>query len=153
FGVAVLIGPAVGPTLGGWIVDNWSWPWIFYINVPVGLLGLFMVQRFVHEPEDILAANRAAAAERNVDWAGIILLSVGLAAGVYVIEEGGRNDWFESHAIVGLTLVSLATLIAFVWHELTTKAPVVNLSLFKDKVFLSGTLIGAVMFAMLMSVT
>jgi DHA2 family multidrug resistance protein len=153
FGVAVLIGPAVGPTLGGWIVDNWSWPWIFYINVPVGLLGLFMVQRFVHEPEDIIAANRAANADRRVDWAGITLLSVGLASMVYVIEEGGRNDWFQSHLIIALTVVSISTLIAFVWHELTTKSPVVNLTLFKDKVFLSGTLIGSVMFAMLMSVT
>jgi DHA2 family multidrug resistance protein len=155
FGVAVLIGPAVGPTLGGWIVDNWSWPWIFYINVPVGLLGLFMVQRFVHEPEDILAANRASAAQQraNVDWIGITLLSVGLAAMVYVIEEGGRNDWFESKTIIALTVVAVVALVGFVWQELTTKAPVVNLTLFKDKVFLSGTLIGSVMFAMLMSVT
>src|SRR2546428_2582826 len=64
FAMAVMLGPAIGPTLGGIIVDSWSWPWIFYINLPVGLLGLLMVQRFVHEPEDIQRANRAAAAEQ-----------------------------------------------------------------------------------------
>src|SRR6266536_3818961 len=72
FGMAVMVGPAIGPTLGGYIVDNFHWSWIFFINLPVGVLGLFMVWRFVHEPEDIRAANAAAAAEqrRNMDWLG-----------------------------------------------------------------------------------
>ena len=72
FGMAVMIGPAVGPTLGGYIVDNFHWSWIFFINLPVGVLGLFMVWRFVHEPEDIRAANARGAAEqrRNMDWIG-----------------------------------------------------------------------------------
>src|SRR5579871_2473074 len=80
FGMAVLIGPAVGPTLGGYIVDHYSWPWIFYINIPVGALALFMVNRFVHEPEDITAANRAMAVKqrKHMDWDGIVLLCVGL---------------------------------------------------------------------------
>ena len=101
FTMAVLVGPALGPTLGGWIVDNWSWPWIFYINLPVGVLGVLMVSRFVHEPEDIRAANRAAAEQMrsNMDWLGIAFMSVGLATLQYVLEEGTRNDWFESPAI------------------------------------------------------
>jgi DHA2 family multidrug resistance protein len=155
FGMAVMIGPALGPTLGGLIVDHFSWPWIFYINVPVGLLALFMVRRFVHEPEDIAAANRSSAVEqrKNLDWQGITLLSVGLCALQYVLEEGNRNDWFESRLMVALTLIALFSLAAFTIRELTARAPAVNLSLFKDAVFLSGTLIGAVMFAMLMAVT
>ncbi|HJX62833.1 MAG TPA: MFS transporter, partial [Polyangia bacterium] len=82
FGMAVIIGPAVGPTLGGYIVDNYSWPWIFFINVPVGVLALTMVSNFVREPEDIRAAQRAMATKRraNLDWVGIALLSIGLAA-------------------------------------------------------------------------
>jgi DHA2 family multidrug resistance protein len=155
FGMAVMIGPAVGPTLGGWIVDNYSWPWIFYINVPVGMLGLFMVQRFVHEPEDVLAANRALAEKMrgNMDWAGIALMSIGLSALQYMLEEGQRNDWFESALITACLLVAVFALAAFIIRELSAPAPAVNLGLFKDKVFLSGTLVGGVMFAMLMANT
>ena len=155
FGMAVMIGPAFGPTLGGWIVDNWSWPWIFYINLPVGMLALFMVTRFVHEPDDIREANRAAAEKLrgHMDWIGIALLSVGLATLQYVLEEGSRDDWFESRVITACTIISVVSLAAFTVRELQTKYPAVDLSLFKDKVFLSGTLIGAIMFAMLMAVT
>src|SRR5207248_2685475 len=94
FGMAVIIGPAFGPTLGGYIVDNHPWPWIFYINLPVGVFALFMVQRFVQEPEDIRVANLAAAEKqrKNVDWAGIGLLAVGLATMQYVLEEGQRDN-------------------------------------------------------------
>ena len=155
FGIAVMLGPAFGPTLGGYIIDNWSWPWIFYINIPVGLLGLFMVQTFVHEPEDVRQANLAAAVQqrKHMDWAGIALLTVGLAAIQYVLEEGIRKDWFESSTISVLAVVGVVALLLFVARELTATVPAVNLTLFKDKVFLTGTLIGGVMFAMLMSVT
>jgi len=155
FGLAVMIGPAFGPTLGGYIVDNWSWPWIFYINLPVGLLGLFMVSTFVHEPEDVRQANLAAAAKqrKHMDWAGIALLSIGLASLQYVLEEGIRKDWFESSLITVLAIVAVIALLLFVARELTAEMPAVNLSLFKDTVFTSGTLVGGVMFAMLMSVT
>jgi len=155
FGIAVMLGPAFGPTLGGWIIDNWSWPWIFYINIPVGLLGLFMVQSFVHEPEDVRLANQAAAVKqrKHMDWAGIALLSVGLAAIQYVLEEGIRKDWFESTTITVLAVVGITALLLFVARELTATVPAVNLSLFKDRTFLAGTLVGGVMFAMLMAVT
>jgi DHA2 family multidrug resistance protein len=155
FGMAVMIGPALGPTLGGYIVDHYAWPWIFYINVPVGILALFMVRRFVHEPEDIVAANHAMAEKqrKNLDWIGIALLSVGVACLQYVLEEGSRDDWFDSTVITICALVALLTLAFFVARELTAPVPAVDLSLFRDSVFLSGTLIGAVMFAMLMAIT
>jgi DHA2 family multidrug resistance protein len=155
FALAVMIGPALGPTLGGFIVDNWSWPWIFYINIPVGILALFMVSRFVHEPPDILAANRRMAAEqrKHMDWAGIAFLTIGLSALQYLLEEGQRDDWFQSRVIVGCALLAGAFLAAFVVRELTAPVPAVRLSLFNDRVFLSGTLIGAVMFAMLLANT
>ena len=153
FAMAVMLGPAFGPTLGGILVDNASWPWIFYINIPVGLLGLVMVWRFVHEPEDIRSANALAATEqkKNIDWQGIALLSVGLAALQYFLEEGDKNSWFDSRLITFCLILAGLALVAFVMRELSAKVPAVNLKLFKDPVFASGTLIGSVMFAMLMA--
>jgi len=155
FGVAVVIGPAFGPSLGGYIVDNYSWEWIFYINLPVGCLALFMVSRFVHEPEDIRLANQAQAAEqrKSMDWQGILLLALGVASLQYVLEEGNRLDWFDSSLIVSLAAFSAVALAAFVVRELTAPVPAVRIRLFLDPVFSSGTLIGAVMFAMLLSLT
>jgi DHA2 family multidrug resistance protein len=153
FGMAVMLGPAIGPTLGGYIVDNFHWSWIFFINLPVGALGLFMVWRFVHEPEDIRAAyaRDAAVARKNLDWIGIALLAAGLAALQYFLEEGQRKDWFQSDLITACAVVFTVALSLFVWRELTAKAPAVNLRLFGDKLFTSGTLIGAVMFAVLLA--
>ena len=153
FAMAVMLGPAIGPTLGGWIVDNYSWPWIFYINVPIGLLGMFMVYSFVHEDPEILEQNHALAAaqRRNVDYAGILLMFVGLASLQYFLEEGARYDWFEDRWITACFIVSIVSLAFFVARELTARVPVVNLRLFKDEVYASGTLIGAVMFSMLMA--
>ncbi|MBU8898679.1 MFS transporter [Corallococcus sp. H22C18031201] len=153
FAMAVMVGPAIGPTLGGYIVDNWHWSWIFFINVPVGILGFFMVVRFVHEDEDLRAAAQAEAARqrKHMDWAGIILLCVGLAALQYLLEEGQSHDWFDSALITGCTLLAVTCLIAFVIRELTAVAPAVNLRLFKDPVFASGTMLNSVVFAVLMA--
>jgi DHA2 family multidrug resistance protein len=153
FGMAVMLGPAIGPTLGGYIVDHYHWSWIFFINLPVGLLGLFMVASFVHEDPELLEQNRALAEEqrRNVDWWGIAFMWVGLAALEYFLEEGSRDDWFASRVIIAVFLVAVFSLAAFVIRELTAKIPAVDLRLFKDPVFLSGTMIGALMFAMLMA--
>jgi DHA2 family multidrug resistance protein len=153
FAMPVMLGPALGPTLGGYITDHYSWPWIFYINLPVGLLGMFMVWSFVHEDEDVVRQNRALAAaqRRNVDWLGIALMVVGLAALQYFLEEGSRYDWFEDTTIATTFGVAVVGLALFVWRELTAEVPVVNLRLFKDRTYASGTLIGAVMFALLMA--
>ena len=153
FGMAVMVGPAVGPTLGGYIVDNYHWSWIFFINLPVGALGLFMVWRFVHEPEDIRAAYARGAAEqrRNMDWLGIALLAMGLASLQFFLEEGQQRDWFSSDLIIGCAALAAGALALFVWRELRAKVPAVNLRLFKDTLFTSGTVIGAAMFAILLA--
>jgi DHA2 family multidrug resistance protein len=153
FAMAVMLGPAIGPTLGGWIVDNYAWPWIFYINVPVGILGLAMVAAFVHEDEEIVSQNRALAEaqRKDVDWWGIGLLIAGLCALQYVLEEGQQNSWFESKEITIGFWAALVFIAAFVVRELTCAVPAVNIRLFRDPVFLSGTLIGALMFALLMA--
>jgi DHA2 family multidrug resistance protein len=153
FGMAVVLGPAVGPTLGGFIIDHYSWPWIFFVNLPVGMLGFLMVTTFVHEDEEILHANRVQAAreKKNIDWVGIAVLAIGLAMIQYVLEEGTRDDWFESRVICACMVVGVIALIAFVIRELTAASPAVDLRLFKEKTFLSATLIGAVQFAILMA--
>jgi DHA2 family multidrug resistance protein len=152
FAMVIMIGPAVGPTLGGYIVDHYSWPWIFYINLPIGVIGTFMTWRFVHEPEDVLVANRkrAEAQRKNLDIAGIVLMCVGVSTLQYVLEEGQRDDWFDSPVITTLSFIAGISCVAFVVRELTAEAPVVNLRIFRDKTFAAATAIGGVMYAMLM---
>jgi DHA2 family multidrug resistance protein len=152
FAMVIMVGPAVGPSLGGYIVDHHSWPWIFYINLPIGVIGTFLTWRFVHEPQDVLVANRqrAQAQRKHLDVAGIVLMCVGVSTLQYVLEEGQREDWFDSPLIAGLSFVAGVSLVLFVIRELTAKAPVVNLRLFRDKTFASATIIGGVMYAMLM---
>src|SRR5439155_13967084 len=125
------------------------------INLPVGALALVMVSTFVQEPEDIRAANlvQAEKQRKHMDWAGIALLTLGVATLQYALEEGQKDDWFQSPVITSCAAIAAVTIAAFVIRERTATAPVVNMSLFKDAVFTSGTLIGAVMFAMLISLT
>jgi DHA2 family multidrug resistance protein len=155
FSVAVGVGPALGPSLGGWIVDNFHWSWIFTINVPVGIIGFLMVARFV-PPDERATAEGVAAAERqraNMDWLGIGLLWTTLLALQYVLEEGQRHEWFESPAIVVLVLTAVFSGIAFVIRELTAPAPVVNLRVFRDPTYAVGSLMGAVAMAIALSGT
>jgi MFS transporter, DHA2 family, multidrug resistance protein len=152
FAMVIMIGPAVGPVLGGFITDNYAWPWIFYINLPVGIVGILMTLRNVHEPDDVRVANRrrAEAQRKNLDLAGIALMTVGIGALQYLFEEGPGADWFDSTTIVITAFVCVVALVGFVIRELTATAPVVNLRMFKDPTFTSATVIGFVMFGMLM---
>ena len=152
FSMVVMIGPAIGPVLGGWITDNYSWPWIFYINLPVGIIGILMTFQNVHEYEDVRIANRARAeaARKNLDIAGIVLMVVGIGALQYLFEEGPQDDWFYAPEIRIAAFVCAVALVGFVIRELTAKAPVVNLRLFKDGTFTSATVVAFVMYGMLM---
>ena len=151
FAMVVMIGPAIGPVLGGFITDNYSWPWIFYINLPVGIIGIMMTVSNVHEPDDVRVANRARAelARKNLDIAGIVLMVVGIGALQYLFEEGPQDDWFDSMEIRIAAFTCIVALVAFVIRELTATAPVVNLRLFKDPTFASATVISFIMFGML----
>ncbi len=141
YGLAVMIGPAIGPTLGGWITDNYNWPWIFYINIPIGIGGLWMVNRFVHDPPYFKAQRGSA----GVDAIGIALLSVGLASLQTVLEEGEINDWFNSNLILLLTFVAVFALVGFIWWELRCPKPAVDLSVLKNASFATGTFIGGIL--------
>ena len=139
FGLGVVLAPAFGPTLGGWITDQYSWPWIFYINVPIGILNLMLVSRFVEDPPYLVRRKG------DIDWAGLALLIIGLGSLQLMLESGGRNDWFESPFVVRLFVVGLVGLTLFVWRELTAEHPAVDLRILKNVSFTSATLIGGVL--------
>lgn len=152
FSMVIMVGPAIGPVLGGYITDNYAWPWIFFINLPVGIIGIMMTAQNVHEPDDVRAANRARAevARKHLDVAGIIFMVVGIGALQYLFEEGPQDDWFDSLHIQIAAFTAAVALAAFVIRELTATAPVVNLRLFRDATFASATLVAFLMFGMLM---
>ena len=139
FGLGVVIAPAFGPTLGGWLTDHYSWPWIFYINVPIGILNLIMVSRFVEDPSYLVRRKG------NIDWPGLGLMIVGLGALQLMLESGERNDWFESAFVVRLMIVAIIGLVAFVWRELHTEHPAVDLRILKNASFSSATALGGVL--------
>ena len=125
FGMGVIIGPTIGPTLGGFIVDNYDWPWIFYVNVPVGILASIFTILFIRDPERI--KNAIPRPLRDIDWAGIGLLILGVGSLQFVLEQGETNDWFDDSTIVLFTVLSAIGIIGFIWREMTAKAPIVDL--------------------------
>ena len=139
FGMGVVLAPAFGPTLGGWLTDRYSWPWIFYVNVPIGVLNLMLVQRFITDPP-YLVRERG-----RVDALGIGLLALGLGALQLMLEEGQRKDWFDSSFIVTLALASGLGLALFIWRELATDRPAVDLRILKSPSFSSATALGGVL--------
>jgi MFS transporter, DHA2 family, multidrug resistance protein len=136
FGMLVLLGPAIGPTLGGYLVDNYSWPWIFFVNLPVGVLSVFMVSQFIVDPPYMRARGL-----QKFDAVGIALLIVGLTTLMTMLEQGEREGWFGSPFIVALGIVAAVAIAAFIVWELTTPAPAVNLRILANASFAAGTTI------------
>ena len=116
YGLGVIIGPTLGPPLGGYIVDNYSWPYIFYINIPLGIIAVLLTIQFVRSPK--FSEKRSAS---DVDWAGIALLAAFVGSLQYILERGHEDDWFESKAILFLTITAVVGFILFIWRELTFK--------------------------------
>ncbi|HKK28020.1 MAG TPA: DHA2 family efflux MFS transporter permease subunit [Gemmatimonadota bacterium] len=140
FGIGVVLAPALGPTVGGWITDHYGWPWIFFINVPVGLLNLMLVNYFVEDPP--YARRR----EVSIDWTGMGFLAVGLSCLQVMLEKGQKEQWFQSDLIRWLAGLAVVGLAAFIWWELRkADEPAVNLRLFKNVPFASATLIGGIL--------
>ena len=131
FGVGLMVGPTIGPTLGGFIVDNWEWPWIFYINLPLGLIAGLMVWSYVRD-----AAHQERAT--TVDWLGIGLLTTGVGSLQWMLERGERYDWFESRFVMALAVVSAVSFVGLVWRELTAKEPVINFRVLKSRQLATG---------------
>lgn len=126
--MGLICAPTIGPTLGGWITDNYSWPWIFFVNLPIGIISLLTVTAFLQDTKHKIATAK-------VDWWGIGLLAVGLASLQYVLEEGNREDWFESALIIRLSILSAVAIISFLAWELSpaNQQPVVHLRVLKNR--------------------
>lgn len=138
FGLGVVVGPTVGPTLGGWITDSYSWRWIFYVNLPIGVVAILMAMAFIPDPKETRKIT-------GIDWTGIALLILGIGSLQIVLERGESEDWFSARYITILTAVALVSLAAFIWHELTTASPVVDLRVFRDRSLAVGTLFTFIM--------
>ena len=123
FGMGIVLGPTLGPTVGGYIMEHLNWPWIFYVNIPVGILATILAINFVPKREGE-GGNKA---NINIDYLGITTLAVGIGSLQYVLERGEAEDWFASHYIQLFTIVAIVGLAVFIYHELTTKNPAVNL--------------------------
>lgn len=133
FGVGVVFGPIIGPTLGGWITDNWSWPWIFYINIPVGLLAFFLGTLFIEDPHYMKRA------EGKVDYPSFLFIALGLGSLEVFLNRGERYDWFESPFIKAAAVASALGIALFIWRSFTAERPLVNLRIFKNREYAAGT--------------
>jgi MFS transporter, DHA2 family, multidrug resistance protein len=139
YGVGVVVAPVVGPTLGGWITDSYTWRWIFYINLPVGLLALFMANVFVEDPPYLRQTRRVA-----VDFAGFALMAIWLGTMQLVLDKGQEADWFGATWIRWVTALSASAFVGFVIRELVNSDPIVQLHTLKNRNFLFGTLIAGI---------
>jgi MFS transporter, DHA2 family, multidrug resistance protein len=151
YGVAVIVAPTVGPTIGGWITDNFSWHWIFFINVPIGFISLALVHWFVDEPE-VLERERheRLAGGLKVDWVGFVLIAVTLGSLEVVLDRGQLDDWFKSGTIITFSVIAVAAFVAFVPWEINQEEPIVELRLLFHRqfgmAFLVMLMIGAILF-------
>jgi MFS transporter, DHA2 family, multidrug resistance protein len=144
WGLGIVVAPILGPVVGGWLTDNYSWRWVFYINIPVGVASIVMTKMFIFDPPYLRSESR------RIDYWGLGMLTVGIGALQYVLDKGQEDDWFESTTITVLAILAAVTLIALVVHELTTDEPVVDLRLFKERSYAVGvflmTVLGFVMY-------
>jgi DHA2 family multidrug resistance protein len=142
YGVAIVVAPAIGPTLGGWITDNYTWRWIFFINVPIGLLSLFLSHLVVEDPPEMVAARRKRLAHGlNVDYIGFALIALGLGSLQVVLDKGQRDDWFGSRFITIFVVLAAFGLLAGIFWEFSRKEPIVDLPLMRNRTFLIANIV------------
>src|SRR6202011_806867 len=123
--LGIVVAPILGPVLGGWLTDSYSWRWVFYINIPVGIASIIMTKLYIFDPPYLRAQSR------KIDYWGIGMLAVGIGALQFVLDKGQEDDWFSSRTIVVLSVIAAVTLVSLVIHELTTDDPVVDLRVFQ----------------------
>ncbi|HET7340139.1 MAG TPA: DHA2 family efflux MFS transporter permease subunit [Methylomirabilota bacterium] len=132
WGVGIMMGPIFGPTVGGWIADNWSWRWIFYINLPIGVLGFLLISAYLIDSTHLRKPGR-------IDVPGLVLMVIGFGSLQLTLDWGEREDWLDSRLIVTLGLLAAFALVAFVWRELTTADPIMDFTVFTNRNFALGT--------------
>ena len=142
--LGIVVAPILGPVLGGWLTDTYSWRWVFYINLPVGIASLVMTELFIFDPPYIKRQGR------GIDYFGIGLLAVGIGALQIVLDKGQEDDWFTSHLIVVLTVIAAVALVWLIVHEWRTKEPIVELHIFRERSYAVGvflmTVVGFVLY-------
>ncbi len=147
YGMAVVTAPAIGPTLGGWITDNFTWRWIFFINIPVGIISILLTSRLIQDPPYF---HRRKLSETKIDYIGLGFVALGLGTLQVVLDKGQREDWFESHFIITLSLISVVSLLFVIFWEWQHKDPIIDLHLFRDRTFgISNLLMFMLGFALL----
>ncbi len=148
YGMAVVVAPALGPTIGGWITDNYSWRWIFFMNIPIGVLSVFLTSLLVFDPPWLSGKKSSGV---KVDYIGFGLLALGLGALQIVLDKGERDDWFEARYIVALTAIAVVCLIAVYFWERYHKHPIIEVRLLSDRTFLMACImlfmVGFVLYA------
>ena len=148
WGLGIVVAPMLGPVIGGWLTDNWSWRWVFYINLPVGLASIIMTRLFIFDPPYIRRRSG------GIDFWGIGLLAVGIGALQVLLDRGQEDDWFASHFMVALAVVAGVGLVAFILREMYARDPVVHLRVFKERTYAAGvflmTVLGFVLYGSLL---
>jgi DHA2 family multidrug resistance protein len=148
--IAMLCAPVLGPTMGGWITDNYSWRWIFYINVPVGIACLLSAQALLYDPPYLIARRAAARGKPiRIDYVGLSFLSLGLACIEIMLDKGQEDDWFASHLIVALAIVGGVSLVGAIIWELYHPHPIINLRLLRERNFAVCCIIAMCLYACL----
>ncbi len=151
YGIAVIVAPTVGPTLGGWITDNYSWHWIFFINIPIGIVSLILVNWVLVEPEALKRERRESlAGGLRIDWMGFALIALTFGSLEFVLDRGQEDDWFKSNTILAFSLIAAAAFVFFLLWELTERDPIVDLRLLFRRqfgmAFLIMMTVGAILF-------
>jgi DHA2 family multidrug resistance protein len=148
YGVTAVVAPAIGPTLGGWVTDSYSWRWIFLMNLPVGIMAILLVLRYVDDPPFL---RRTTIHESKIDYFGFGLLAVGVGFLQIVLDKGQEDDWFGSNFILTLSIISIICLVTLVIWELRVKTPILDLRLFKNVNFATASvmmlMVGAASFS------
>jgi DHA2 family multidrug resistance protein len=142
WGMGLMVAPITGPTVGGWITDNWSWRWNFYINVPIGVIAFLMALKFVHDPTFI---HEGRSKGGKIDWAGIVLLTSSLGLLQIVLDRGQRADWFNAPWVVVATIFSGLSFVLLTLRELSFSEPILDLRIFKQGVFVVATVLTVAM--------
>src|SRR5258708_36532263 len=137
YSMAMVTAPAIGPPLGGWITDNFSWRWVFFINVPIGILSLLLSSRLVHDPVEFTEERKQArsSGRLRIDYVGIVLIAVGFSCLEVVLDRGERDDWLESHFIASFLAIAVVAIAILIWWEWRHDYPVVQLTLLRERNF------------------
>jgi len=148
WGLGIVVAPILGPVLGGWLTDNYSWRWVFYINIPIGVVSVFLTRLWVFDPSYLRRVTTA-----TIDYLGLSLLAIGAGCLQVMLDRGQEEDWFDSRLIIGLAMAAVIGLVTFCWRELRSSEPILDLHVFRHRTFAVGvilmTALGFVLFGSL----